>query len=1078
VEIQLLGRFRVWLGGREVPSAAFGGRKVRLLVAVLAVHRDRHVSHDGLADALWPDAQPADPAANLGVLVNRARRALGDATLISTLPRGYALDARCVVDTEQFAEQVAVARRGAAGGSRRRALQDFRSALDGWAGEPLAEQADAAWARDYRQHLLGLRQAALEEASELATGLGEATLAVWYAEEAVRAAPLREVAAVRLAHALEVAGDPAGALDALHQLRRRLRDELGVDPSPDVSALFQQLLTRPEADQSRGVGAGRSPRDSAAPQNRDRTAQPVLAQPALTQPELPLLGREQQVDQVLAILAGAGAADGAVVEVCGPAGAGKSRFVAEVALQLGRPVLAARAYLPERAEPWSLVRSLLLAAHAQDRAITAALPRHAQGAMLDVVPQLADLRTDRPTGALDPASRRALVLEGAVRMLIAAASTGRAVIVADDVQWADLDSLLALADLVDRAPGAHLVLAYRHEEAVPGGALRATLAGIAARRDVRSVALLPLTTDDLAVVLDRPVAAAVVAGTDGLPFAVAEVVRELRRAGALVRSGGRDGRWMSAGDPATTVEQAAVLARAGRRRRLRAQVERHTAGEQEVLGLVSLLARQVSVPTLAGATAQPAAGLLQSLARLSAAGLVRLDEKGWTTSHDLVRETVVETLGDAERSRLHTLLAVALEAEAADPAELARHHAGAGDAAAAAGWYAVAAGRLIQATDGAGVAELVEAGLALTTRADTRAQLLEVRAELRFRAGDLTAARDDLRQASTCTTEPAVRSRLRSRLAMLYSGAEDLQRAESLADLAVLDAGDNRAALARALEVAAVIDMNLEQAERSQQRFTQALALYRAERDAAGTARILDGRAMATFLSGDITTAVDRFSTVAGLFTDSGDLLHVVTPLSTAGHGLVFGADPAAGLARTQAALELARSLGHREGITYALWHQAEALTALGRAGDATDCAREALQIAERIQHRGWTATALRALGIALTATGDLDDAQAAFTRSLATATGLSLFSSWAASQLALTVIRRGDLHAAAPLVDRALGEGPPLAHYEARLAHAELQHARHTPTAPAIAAQAANLAHAGGHHASIPRLEHLATAQ
>src|SRR3954471_13739668 len=84
VRLQLLGRFQARRGGAEVPPAAFGGRKVRALLRVLAVRRPDLVPHDALADALWPDRMPADPATNLGVLVNRARRALGDPRVVVT----------------------------------------------------------------------------------------------------------------------------------------------------------------------------------------------------------------------------------------------------------------------------------------------------------------------------------------------------------------------------------------------------------------------------------------------------------------------------------------------------------------------------------------------------------------------------------------------------------------------------------------------------------------------------------------------------------------------------------------------------------------------------------------------------------------------------------------------------------------------------------------------------------------------------------------------------------------------------------------------------------------------------------
>jgi DNA-binding SARP family transcriptional activator len=245
-DVRLLGRFAVLTGGGPVPTSAFGGRKTRQLLQVLAVHHDRHVSHDALAEALWPHAPPADPAANLGVLVNRARRALGDPTFITTGPRGYALTG-CRVDTDRFADDVAAARKEAADRRWRSALTAYRRALDLWVGEPLAEEQDAPWAQEFRRHMLAVYQAALEEAADAATRLGEGTLAVQYAELAVLAAPLREVASVRLARAQETCGDQAAAIATVHTLRHRLAEELGVDPSPEVQHLLSELLARPGA---------------------------------------------------------------------------------------------------------------------------------------------------------------------------------------------------------------------------------------------------------------------------------------------------------------------------------------------------------------------------------------------------------------------------------------------------------------------------------------------------------------------------------------------------------------------------------------------------------------------------------------------------------------------------------------------------------------------------------------------------------------------------------------------------------------------------------------------------------------
>jgi DNA-binding SARP family transcriptional activator len=54
VHLRLLGRFQVHRDGEEVPPAAFGGRKVRTLLRVLAVRGPDLVPHEVLAEALWP----------------------------------------------------------------------------------------------------------------------------------------------------------------------------------------------------------------------------------------------------------------------------------------------------------------------------------------------------------------------------------------------------------------------------------------------------------------------------------------------------------------------------------------------------------------------------------------------------------------------------------------------------------------------------------------------------------------------------------------------------------------------------------------------------------------------------------------------------------------------------------------------------------------------------------------------------------------------------------------------------------------------------------------------------------------
>lgn len=176
-----------------------------------------------------------------------------------------------------------------------------------------------------------------------------------------------------------------------------------------------------------------------------------------------------------------------------------------------------------------------------------------------------------------------------------------------------------------------------------------------------------------------------------------------------------------------------------------------------------------------------------------------------------------------------------------------------------------------------------------------------------------------------------------------------------------------------------------------------------------------------------------------------------------------------------RSALELARALGNPEGQTYALWHSAEALSALGRHEAAVAAADEALEIAQRLDHRGWIATGWRALGIAHQGAGELDQARSAFASSLEVSAHLNLFASWAAARCALVLIALGRLTEAEPLVRQALAEGPPLGHYEGRLAEVELAVARDDPAAQPLAARALQLADAGGVRQGRDRLHAIA---
>jgi len=1007
-------------------------------------------SHDLLAEALWHEALPRDPVANLNVLVTRARRALGDPSAIRAVDGGYALADAVHIDAESFLAEVAAARRSLEGAPRS-ALDHFAAALTQWRGPPLEEDTDEDWARPYRDRLLITHQECLEEAAALAEHLGDLTSAVALAQAAIGQEPLRENGHLTMARALARRGDHAGALQALDRLRRALADELGLDPSPSVDRLRQDLLHH----RLTGADVERPERVTAS------------------EWRLPLAGRADVVAAVLDGLAATTSGREALSHlVVAPAGGGKSRLLAEVAARSVVPVAAARAFLPERDDPWSLARSLLhdLVGHRPEA--VAQVPRRLLPVLADLVPAIETLAAVPPAPlAVDPQTRRAMVHEGGAGLIEAAGRDGLVVIV-DDLQWGDPSSLGMLAAALERRPTLGCVLAGRPDE-LGDEAVAHFLRGLTVHRTTLTCALPPLSVTDLAAVAAGDLAGWLHEATDGNPFAVSGLVRALVDRSLVEGSGDGACRVRPGKQPAARelISREGAL---GRRRRIVAALIRCVPAEQELASALALLARPASIGLLAAAAGSPEPDVAIGLSRLAAAGLVRPESAGWVTAHDLVRETLTERLAPEERARLHGLLALALRQGQAEPAELAGHLAGSGDADGAARAWALAARTRSESAAHTEAAELVASALASVRDDGLRRELLQLRAQLSFRRGDLDGARADLGEALRNCPSGSLRSGLLADQAMLFSGSAGMARAGRLAELALVEAGADLRARARALEVAAVIDMNLERPARSRQRAEEALELFGRVGDGHGAVRVMDARAMAVFLDGDIRSAIELFRQVSDLFRDGGNLVRAITPLSTLGHAQVFAGRPAEGLGWTESALDLARGLGHREGQSYALWHRTEALAALGRSDEAHESAREALATAVALGHRGWIATGHRAVGIALAAQGDPAAAAGAFARSLAAAEGLSLFSSWAHARLALALLDLDRPTEAGPHCRAAQAEGPGLARYEADLA--EVRHAVLTEALDAAERLGRAVARAtrGGHAVVLGHLDEL----
>jgi SARP family transcriptional regulator, regulator of embCAB operon len=242
LRVQLCGRFAFIVAGRPV-HADLPGRQARMLLAYLAAHRDRPTARTQLLDDLWPDRAPAAAGATLSVVLSKVRALIAPAEIGGRDALRLILPAGAIVDIERATEALHQAESALAQGDFRRAWGPSLTAQL-TAGRGFLVECDDAWTGPVRAHVDLIHQRALACYAEACAALGgtELPAAERAARRLVAQAPLSEIGYRLLMQVLAKRGDTAGALVVYEQLRHAVREELGVDPGPEVRLLHRRLL--------------------------------------------------------------------------------------------------------------------------------------------------------------------------------------------------------------------------------------------------------------------------------------------------------------------------------------------------------------------------------------------------------------------------------------------------------------------------------------------------------------------------------------------------------------------------------------------------------------------------------------------------------------------------------------------------------------------------------------------------------------------------------------------------------------------------------------------------------------------
>ena len=240
MQFRLLGPMEVLDRGSVL---ALGGLKQRALLARLLVTPNRTVAVDRLVDDLWGDDVPGTAAKMVQIYISQLRKLLPDGLLV-TRPPGYLVQVDPeAIDIGRFDELRRTGRAALEADDPATAAAHLREALGLWRGEALAEFAEP-FAEAERQHLHELRLACLEDRIE--ADLMEGRHAELVGEVAAEAArfPLRERLHRQSMLALYRSGRHADALAVYDDLRRRLDDDLGLEPSLQLRELQGLILNQ------------------------------------------------------------------------------------------------------------------------------------------------------------------------------------------------------------------------------------------------------------------------------------------------------------------------------------------------------------------------------------------------------------------------------------------------------------------------------------------------------------------------------------------------------------------------------------------------------------------------------------------------------------------------------------------------------------------------------------------------------------------------------------------------------------------------------------------------------------------
>ena len=574
-----------------------------------------------VAAAFWPESTNEQALTNLRRELHHLRQVLdgSDSLAVTSSDLCWYDSDTCEVDVRVFYREYAAAV-AAADTDPSEVLLHGRSALARYGGELLPGAYDD-WVLDRREQLEQDCADLCAAMTRAARATGDIATAVDTARRRVQVRPLEEENYRILMEIQSEIGDRAGAVSTYHHCASVLERELGITPAPETTALVRRL-----------VGASNAEPQPSAPTGTHRGRGSWV-------------GRRTEMAAIGDAWQRASGGEPTVVLVTGAAGVGKTRLMTEFgayAARSGAMVASSRCF--DTAGRLSLAPVADWLSDPAFQAYVEHLDPVWQTEVTRLVPSAIEQRpAEQPTRIMIDAWQRYRFFEGLVRGLLSPQRP--TMLMLDNLQWCDEETLAFLSFLLDHAGNASLLLAATLRDAHDNESVRDWHGRMRTAATLQEWSLEPLDIDEVGELaartferrLDADEVGLLHATTGGFPLYVEEAAR-------------------SALDLAEFEASSDGLSDM-----LRDRLERTSPQAQAVAGLAAAFGRTVTLPVLTEASELGDDGVVRAVDELWRQRILREIGDGYDFSHDLLRDAAYRSVSTPQRWLLHRRLARALE---------------------------------------------------------------------------------------------------------------------------------------------------------------------------------------------------------------------------------------------------------------------------------------------------------------------------------------------------------------------------------------------------------------------------------